>query len=51
MVVPVPPLDDQVRIASIRRKCDSLLEKLEIGLKMDEQLFNSLVQRAFKGEL
>lgn len=46
---PIPPLPLQKKFAAISRNCETLREKFSDHV--DSDLFNSLVQRAFKGEL
>lgn len=47
----LPPLDLQDEYCQIRKKTLFLLNKNKKSLKESENLFNSLLQRAFKGEL
>lgn len=47
----VPPLDLQNQFASIVEKVEEEKTKLEASLKDMEDNFNSIMQRAFKGEL
>ncbi len=46
---PIPPLSLQKEFGAISRDCETLREKFSDDI--DGDLFNSLVQRAFKGEL
>jgi type I restriction enzyme S subunit len=46
-----PPITLQEKYVSIRRKIESQLLKQQKKLQESEKLFNSLLQRAFKGEL
>jgi type I restriction enzyme S subunit len=47
----LPPLDLQDEYCQIRKKTLFLLNKNKKSLKESENLFNSLLQKAFKGEL
>lgn len=47
----LPPLDLQNQFASIVEKVEAEKTKLEASLKKMEDNFNSIMQRAFKGEL
>lgn len=51
MVVPHPSLEAQRTIVEVKQKCDALIATLQRATMEDNDLFNSLVQRAFKGEL
>ncbi len=51
LTVPLPPLDLQNQFASIVEKVEAEKTKLEASLKEMEDNFNSIMQRAFKGEL
>jgi type I restriction enzyme S subunit len=46
-----PPINLQKKYAAIRRKIESKLQKQQKMLQESENLFNSLLQKAFKGEL
>jgi type I restriction enzyme S subunit len=46
---PIPPLSLQKKFAAISRNCETVREKFSDHV--DSDLFNALVQRAFKGEL
>jgi type I restriction enzyme, S subunit len=47
----LPPSDLQERYVSTRKKIEMQLKKQKDSLKESENLFNSLLQRAFRGEL
>ena len=47
----LPPIDLQKKYCEIRKKIVNQISKNEGALKESENLFNSLLQRAFKGEL
>ena len=47
----LPPIDLQNQFASIVEKVEAEKTKLEASLKEMEDNFNSIMQRAFKGEL
>ncbi len=49
--IPVPPMSEQMRIAEVLGNVDSLKAKHYLALEKLENLFQSLQQRAFKGEL
>ncbi|MEM9539600.1 MAG: restriction endonuclease subunit S [Cyanobacteria bacterium P01_E01_bin.42] len=49
--VTVPPLDRQKKYNQILQKCWKQQESLEEAAQESENLFNSLLQRAFRGEL
>lgn len=49
--VPVPPIDLQNRFAEIVKKQRAMVSRAQIAAEEADNLFNSLVQRAFKGEL
>jgi type I restriction enzyme S subunit len=49
--IPVPPVSIQQKFADLVQKVDKLKEKQRESEKELENLFNSLMQRAFKGEL
>lgn len=51
MRFPVPPLTDQQKFAALVEKVESLRAKQRKSEKELEELFNSLMQRAFRGEL
>ena len=51
LMIPLPPLDLQNQFASIVEKVEAEKTKLEASLKEMEDNFNSIMQRAFKGEL
>lgn len=48
---PLPPIELQNKFAEIVEKTEKLKEKYQQSLEESENLFNSLMQRAFKGEL
>ncbi|WP_404308238.1 restriction endonuclease subunit S [Neorhodopirellula lusitana] len=49
--VVVPPLKLQQKFSSIRKSQDKMLKRLTKAFDSSDNLFNSLVQRAFRGEL
>jgi len=49
--IPLPPLDLQKKFASIVEKVEKLKEKQAKSRDEIDELFNSLMQRAFRGEL
>nr|WP_286178420.1 restriction endonuclease subunit S [Rhodopirellula sp. JC639] len=49
--IPVPPIDVQEKFQAIVLKHEETRSRLETTNDIDEDLFSSLVQRAFKGEL
>ena len=49
--VSIPPLADQEKFANIVQKLEKLKEKQRESEEELNNLFNSLMQRAFKGEL
>lgn len=49
--IPFPPMDLQIRYAEIVEKTEQLKRKYKQSLQESENLFNSLMQRAFRGEL
>jgi type I restriction enzyme S subunit len=49
--IPVPPIDLIKKYTSIKKNIESQKSKAEMALNQSEELFNSLIQRAFKGEL
>ncbi|MCB9107881.1 MAG: restriction endonuclease subunit S [Anaerolineales bacterium] len=51
LVVPVPPIDKQVIFSNTVRKHENQKYSQETSLKHLDNLFHSLQQRAFKGEL
>jgi len=51
MPFPLPPLEMQREFAARRRKVHELLERRQRQNREAENLYNSLVQRAFRGEL
>lgn len=51
LMIPVPPLELQKQFTDFIKQIDKLKFKMEKSLKSLEDNFNSLMQRAFKGEL
>jgi type I restriction enzyme, S subunit len=51
LAVPCPPLSDQHKFADLVEKVESLRAKQRKSEKELDNLFNSLMQRAFRGEL
>ena len=51
IVVPLPPIELQNQFADFVNQVDKLKLQMEISLKELEDNFNSLMQKAFKGEL
>jgi type I restriction enzyme, S subunit len=51
LLVPIPPLDDQRRFAGVVRGVDELDRRNHVTKQTADNLFNSLVQQAFRGEL
>ena len=49
--VPIPPINLQQRFADIVTGYDELTARYESGIKDTELLFDSIVQRAFRGDL
>ncbi len=49
--IPIPPLDLQEKFARIVEKVENIKKKQEESTKESEDLFNVLMQKAFKGEL
>lgn len=49
--IPLPPIGLQDRFARIVEKIELIKEKYQLSLFESENLFNSLMQRAFRGEL
>ncbi len=49
--IPLPPISLQQKFASIVEKVEKIKEKQKGSKEQIEELFNSLMQRAFKGEL
>ena len=49
--VAVPPMDRQLSFVAKEKHVLQMIGRSEVALKTAEDLFNSLVQRAFKGEL
>ena len=51
LMIPVPPLELQKQFTDFIKQVDKLKFEMEKSLKQLEDNFNSLMQRAFKGEL
>ena len=49
--IPVPPIELQNEFAEFVTQTDSIRSKMEASLSELEDNFNSLMQKAFKGEL
>lgn len=49
--IPLPPIELQNQFASFFKQVDKLKFEMQESLKELEDNFNSLMQRAFKGEL
>ena len=49
--IPLPPLNLQVKFAERIQQIEQQKKQAEQSLQKSEELFNSLLQRAFKGEL
>lgn len=49
--IPLPPLEEQKRIAAILDQADAIRRKLRQALHETDTLLSTLVQRAFRGEL
>ena len=49
--IPVPPIELQNQFADFVKQVDKLKSQMETSLKELEDNFNSLMQKAFKGEL
>lgn len=49
--IPVPPPENQQKFADLVQKVEKYKEKLKLSETQLQNLFNSLMQRAFKGEL
>jgi len=49
--IPLPPLRDQEKFAQVVRKSAQLRTKHQRAERKSDDIFNSLVQRAFRGEL
>lgn len=49
IVVPMPPLEMQIKFSSILESLD--ISKYKVSKEMNSNLFDSLIQKAFKGEL
>lgn len=51
LLIPLPPIDEQRRIAAVLDKADDLRAKRRVTLAELDALFASLQHRAFRGEL
>ena len=51
LIVPLPPIELQNEFVDFVKQVDKLKFEMETSLKELENNFNSLMQRAFKGEL
>ncbi len=51
LIIPVPSISIQIKFAEIVKKTEAIKAKMEEQLQQAEDMFNSLMQRAFKGEL
>jgi type I restriction enzyme S subunit len=49
--IPVPPLVNQRRFDTARRRIDELRTRYKVSINLNNHLFDSLVARAFSGEL
>ncbi len=49
--LPLPPLELQEQFQQVYLKHESLIKKYKRLLETENSLFNSLLQRAFKGDL
>ncbi|WP_452232058.1 restriction endonuclease subunit S [Lacinutrix sp. MEBiC02595] len=49
--IPIPPLDNQNKFANIVGKVESIKQNYKTHLQELENLYGSLIQKAFKGEL
>jgi restriction endonuclease S subunit len=49
--LPLPPIDEQLQIVQNLRNVEKLLEQKKKYLNKANELFNSLSQKAFAGEL
>jgi type I restriction enzyme, S subunit len=50
-LIPMPPLEKQIYFQNIALNLQSQCEKMDRNLQYQNNLFNSLLQRAFRGEL
>ena len=50
-VIPVPPMEEQAKFIAFVEKVEAQKQKNELVIEQMNNLFNSLSQRAFKGEL
>lgn len=51
MKLVLPPLEKQIQFDGVMKNVDKIREHNELAIESQEELFNSLVQRAFRGEL
>ena len=51
LMIPIPPIELQNQFADFVKQVDKLKFEMEKSLKELEDNFNSLMQKAFKGEL
>jgi type I restriction enzyme S subunit len=51
LVIAIPPIEHQTQFADIERKIDFLKSQCDSNLRELENLYGSLIQRAFTGEL
>lgn len=51
LIVPLPPVDLQKHFSEIYKRIDKLRSQEKTGVEESDNLFNGLVQRAFRGEL
>lgn len=51
LLIPIPPIEEQNKFAKIVEKVEAQKQKNELVIEQMNNLFNSLSQRAFKGEL
>nr|WP_242027214.1 restriction endonuclease subunit S [Leptolyngbya sp. FACHB-17] len=51
LTIPVPPLEIQEKFADIEEKIVSTLDQYSRTVQQSDNFFNSLIQRAFRGEL
>ncbi|MDT3673710.1 restriction endonuclease subunit S [Microcystis wesenbergii] len=50
-LIPMPPLEKQIYFQNIVLNLQSQRQKMDLNLQYHDNLFNSLLQRAFRGEL
>jgi type I restriction enzyme, S subunit len=51
LLIPIPPLNKQEQFTSVARRFDQLRKQVRESERQAEHLFQSLLQRAFQGEL